>query len=89
MRNDRGLTAWIGQLGPELLVCGQPHPGDADLLCGKPLGHSTLGRDGRERMHTGTWVDGRPVSWTLLEDHKWRLDQKRRGRHPAGGDESR
>lgn len=89
MRNYRQLVEWLGQLDSALLVCGQLHP-DLRVPCEKALGHSTTGRSGRDRAHVGRApeVDYRPIRWTLIDDHKWRLDQKRRGRHPAGGSET-
>lgn len=87
--NSSGLIQWLATLDSGLLVCGQLHP-EFHLPCEKALSHSTLGGSGRVRAHEATPPPGDPTRryvWTVLADHKWRLDQKRRGRHPAGGDE--
>jgi hypothetical protein len=85
------LIEWLAELDSGIMVCGQLHP---DLLvpCCKRLGHSTLGASARDRTHLGTAYEvdrnGERLAarWTLLVDHHWRIEQRRRGRHPAGGD---
>ena len=89
MRNWRGPDEWFTELDSNALVCGQLHP-EYQLPCYTTLGHSTLGATGRDRAHAahpypGDWVQD--YVWTYVTDHKWRIDQRRRGRHPAGGDE--
>jgi hypothetical protein len=91
MNDGDALIAWFNRLHYDLVVCGQLHP---DLLvpCCKKLGHSTLGATARDRTHLGTAYEvdrnGERLAarWTLLVDHHWRIEQRRRGRHPAGGD---
>lgn len=89
MNDDVPLLTWLNALHWDLVTCGRPHPGFPNLFCGSKLGHSTLGRTGRERAHAAVDADGCRFLWTQVADHQWQIDQKRRGRHPAGGEEAR
>lgn len=88
---NAALVAWLARFHFELDVCGRLHP-ELGAPCYEALGHSTLGATPRDRAHrcvVPTVVGGnyRRAEWTNVEDHRWRLDQRRRGRHPAGGDQ--